>query len=340
MAVVPRMLRHALPVALLAAAAFPGCGPACDDPLTTPFATVSDGLPSALISIQGLSADDVWTVGSDAGSPAVYHYDGSAWEKVETGTVGDLWWVHPTSSRVTMVGAGGTILEMDRDSGETVPVDGVDPGITFFGVWGANEDDVWAVGGGLSGGTGPALWHRDAGGWSAVDLSSFGFAGHDLLYKVHGTSSSDAWIVGTGGTILHYDGAAWTRVDSPTSAVLFTVHAGGPFPVAVGGANQAVILHYEGGSWLDHSPEFQPTVNGVSGRGDMLIATGAQGSIHRWDGEAWVTDASESISTLTLHGAWVDDEEGLWVVGGQLSAPPLDQGIVYYAGCRDVPGLQ
>src|SRR3970282_453480 len=49
------------------------------------------------------------------------------------------------------------------------------------------------------------------------------------LFKVWGASAGDAWAVGTGGLILHFDGAAWALAASPTSERL----------IAVGGASAA-----------------------------------------------------------------------------------------------------
>ena len=40
----------------------------------------------------------VWVVGADPGDgPQVLHWDGSAWETIQTGYTGDMWWVQPTA---------------------------------------------------------------------------------------------------------------------------------------------------------------------------------------------------------------------------------------------------
>ena len=54
-------------------------------------------------------------------------------------------------------------------------------------------------------------------------------------------------IVGTGGSILHYDGAMWTAVSSPTTLDLYDVHGLAPDDVVASG--NGVILHWNGVQW-------------------------------------------------------------------------------------------
>ena len=49
---------------------------------------------AALFAVHGTSAKDVWMVGADDGDgPLVIRFDGSAWQRLDTGVRGDLWWV-------------------------------------------------------------------------------------------------------------------------------------------------------------------------------------------------------------------------------------------------------
>jgi len=54
-------------------------------------------------------------------------------------------------------------------------------------------------------------------------------------------------IVGTNGTILHYNGSEWNPVFSPTSQDLFDVHGLAPDDAVASGAG--VILHWDGIQW-------------------------------------------------------------------------------------------
>ncbi len=54
-------------------------------------------------------------------------------------------------------------------------------------------------------------------------------------------------IVGTGGSILHFDGMNWNPVTSPTMAILYDVHGLAADDVVASG--QGVILHWNGIDW-------------------------------------------------------------------------------------------
>src|ERR1044071_8602556 len=76
--------------ALLACAACGGTDPGDPDaPEQSASWHALDGdEPSALLAVWGARADDVWVVGSRAtatGGPAILHYDGTAWARVDSG---------------------------------------------------------------------------------------------------------------------------------------------------------------------------------------------------------------------------------------------------------------
>src|SRR5690606_6144536 len=105
--------------------------------------------PSAALLAVWAGGDDIWAVGSrtatDAG-PLVLHFDGAAWETLDTGlTAVDLWWVYGfEGGPVFLGGSNGTILRYQDGSFENFETPG--NGIVF-GIWGASASDLWAVGG-------------------------------------------------------------------------------------------------------------------------------------------------------------------------------------------------
>ena len=314
---------RALP--LLAAAALPAC--TCD------FELLSEGLPGAIFSVQGTGKDDVWLVGASATSgPAWEHWNGEAWSQVDTDLWAgvDLWWTWPDADEVLAVGSDGTILSLDRTTDEVTPVQGLRDQVTFFGVWGASAEDVWAVGGNVADSTAlPALYRRQAGVWSEVDAGPAGTPG--TWFKVHGTAADDVWIVGTLGG-FHWDGFNWIDTQVPAEVEgLLTIHTGGPWPFAVGGSNQGKAIVWQDGAWRDVSPDFAPAINGVCASEEVVIAVGAQGAVYRWDGASFLADEG-SQSFEDFHGCWVDGLGELWAVGGHISAQPLDEGIVGHEG--------
>lgn len=327
-------------IAVVAIAGFGCSGPSgtdeSGDPETSGFVVVADEQPAAFMSVQGTSATDVWIVGADAGDgPVALRWDGAAWRRIDTSALtGDLWWVHPTGGgAAVLVGADGLIAEVDPD-GAVTRRDGPD-GITFFGVWGASADDLWAVGGDTYGERPPAIWRNTGGAWAPFsDPALDAYAAPPVFYKVHGTGPDDVYVVGTGGVILRWDGAALTA-EPGADRNLFTVHCGGSTPIAVGGSGSATVVHRDGAAWTDHSPAYTAQLAGVTASGDTAVAVGVQGTVARWDGAAWVADA-ERFTTRDLHGVWLDDEGGVWTVGGQLSTAPLVHGVIAYDGPRTV----
>ena len=73
------------------------------------------------------------------------------------------------------------------------------------------------------------------------------------LFGVWGSSATDVWAVGARGTIIHWDGKAWTPFSSPTHRDLRAVSGSGPTDViAVGGKEGdalPTIIHWDGKVW-------------------------------------------------------------------------------------------
>src|SRR5690348_10293964 len=67
------------------------------------------------------------------------------------------------------------------------------------------------------------------------------------LSSVWGSSARDVFAVGSGGTILHYDGNAWTAQPGQAADLQDVWGTSGTdvFAVGAGGA----ILHYDGRAW-------------------------------------------------------------------------------------------
>jgi hypothetical protein len=66
------------------------------------------------------------------------------------------------------------------------------------------------------GSTEPMRWNGSV--WQQFDLTSSTFNGY--IDKIWGTSSQDVYIVGTHGSIAHYDGSNWQKVESETTTDL------------------------------------------------------------------------------------------------------------------------
>lgn len=124
-----------------------------------------------LWGLWGTAADNLWTVGGDpfGDTPVLLHWDGDSW--------GDV-----------------TLPMLDRE----VPA--------LFKVWGAAEDDAWAIGQrGL-------VLHFDGGEWTQVDAGTTS----DLI-SLFGVGADDILVVGgrSNATMLRWDGGAWTVEENP-----------------------------------------------------------------------------------------------------------------------------
>ena len=95
------------------------------------------------------------------------------------------------------------------------------------------------------------------------------------LNSVWGTSATDVFAVGGIGTILHYDGVAWSQMVAPNATTL-----GG-----VGGAS-----------------------------GDDVYAVGASGMILVYDGARW-EQVRGTGAYLDLSRVYVNELDQVWIVG-------------------------
>jgi hypothetical protein len=104
--------------------------------------------------------------------------------------------------------------------------------LAFNGVWSAAPNDVFAVG---ERGQSAVVYHFNGTAWAPMTVPPV-----RQLLDVWGTSGTDVYAVGD-QTILHFDGSAWTEVQT-TERRLTGVWASSPVDVfAVGGGG--LILH-------------------------------------------------------------------------------------------------
>ena len=137
----------------------------------------------------------------------------------------------------------------------------------------------------------------------------------NYLYGVWGSSDNDVWAVGMFGTILHYNGTAWSTVmTSGTANYLYGVWGSSDNDVwAVG--MFGTILHYDGTAWS--TVMTSGTANylyGVWGSSDNDVwAVGMFGTILHYDGTAWSTVTSGTANYL--YGVWGSSDNDVWAVG-------------------------
>jgi hypothetical protein len=187
---------------------------------------------------------------------------------------------------------------------------------------GPSPDDLYAVGGTEST---AAVMHFDGKTWSPLDLG----VSAPLLNWCHAFSSSDVTMVGNAGTVLHWDGAAWTQQPTPTTQNLWGVWGAAPGDLwSVGGDGladgQATLLHYDGSAWsavmlppLQKANVWQLLkVWGTSA--DDVYVVGQRGVVLHWDGASWseeLVGASDDLVSL-----WGTGPDRVVAVGGRSNA--------------------
>ena len=216
------------------------------------------------LAVWGAAANDVYAVGAyftGIDFALIAHYNGTSWSQVTLDAERDrvLLDVHGTSAQsiyavgyidlddflrrhatrssrqraLTTVAQTIVAIILRYDGSqwtEMVPSGGED--LFLSSVWSSAPDDVFAVGGvGQSG----AIYHFDGSTWAPMVVPPVG-----TLNAVWGTSGADVYAVGR-GNILHYDGQAWTVVQT-TDQFLAGVWASSPLDVFVVGA-RGLILH-------------------------------------------------------------------------------------------------
>jgi len=249
------------------------------------------------------------------------------------------------------------------------PNPGTDSFSVLQAVSGTSPSDVWAVGV-THDGTLPSrtlIQHWDGTGWSIVPSPSPGLQLNELLGVV-ALSPSNAWAVGyregteaTEATletlILHWDGARWSQVPSPSVGTganqLFGIGAISANDIwAVGSTGGAPLaLRWNGNVWsvvpvasdAGLSQETLAAVSGAAGNDVWAVGQGrgfytnqAFATIRHWDGIHW----TEKLCRASSASNPPDDYEGggpgayftgvsaragndVWAVGVQGSGPMI-----------------
>lgn len=124
----------------------------------------------------------------------------------------------------------------------------------LHGIFGLNENEIWAVGSNLILTVFDALIaHYDGTEWKTVHVDY----GTSTLTNVWASDANNVFAVGFDGVILHYDGDNWTKMKSGTNKHLVDVWGFADNDVYVCGGNidnavendKPILLHYNGSTW-------------------------------------------------------------------------------------------
>jgi hypothetical protein len=296
--------------------------------------------PSSLLAVWAPSASDVWVVGGREGTglgPTVFHYDGTAWKKLDTGLVNiDLWQVFGfANGPVFLGGSNGTILRYQNGTFEKLTTPATD---IIFGLWGSSPDDVWAVGGQT---TGKGFVWRYRG--TAFEPVSGVPTELDMgtVWKVTGRAANDVWMSCSRGLVLHWDGQALSNERiGMTGESLFSIGCHESRCVTAGtNVTNGVLYQNDGQGWVSKVPtQDGPIWRGVTPMGEHAYVVGMVGSVLRLTAQGWVSDP-HGLTTEALHAAWSDAEGNLFAVGGKFDRAITIDGVLLYKGKAEFPAL-
>ena len=262
--------------------------------------TASSGTTQALIGLGGRGTD-VYAVG---GAGGIFHSTaGGAFAPETSGTTQTLTRVFavPAVSNVYAVGLNPVLVSTVAGTWSPQTV----PGTTnFYGVWGFDAQNLWAVG--YGGGIGTILHTINAGTtWTAQTSGVSKF-----LVGIWGSGSGDVYIVGANATILHSvdQGLNWQKQSPPPPLdvnmlgldSVFGTSATDVYAVGEGG----IILHNAGAGWTVQTSGFMNELHSVWASGSEAFAVGTNGLVlHTVDkGANWAPEASGT--TTLLYAVW------------------------------------
>ncbi len=289
--------------------------------------------PSSLLAVWASSLDNVWVVGGREGAgmgPTVFHYDGTAWTKLDTGQVNiDLWQVFGfAGGDVFFGGSNGTMLRYRNGAFEKLPTPSTD---IVFGLWGSSPDDVWAVGGQTAGHA--FIWRYQGTSFAPVTGLPTELAS-GTVWKVTGRAADDVYMSCSGGYVLHWDGQALSseRIGG-TEQSLFSIGCSAERCVTAGtNISNGVLYENAGQGWASNVPTLDgPVWRGVTPTGDHTYVVGMFGAVIHLAAGGWVPEV-HGLTTESLHAAWADDDGDLFAVGGKFDRALTTDGVLLYKG--------
>lgn len=276
---------------------------------------------------------------------SVYVLDGDAWTRLPTlGATYSAMWASATGE-VFLGGTMGRVAHFDGAGWTETTFGGATA--NYHAMWGTSPTDVYAAGNLAANST---IIHYNGTVWAPVmTLPNVGAldaiwgvgtevfaAGTGIVHSTNGTSFAaatapaitargiwgssvtDVFVVGDGGTIVHWDGIQWIKMRVSFLSKLEAVagsSAAEVFAVGDGGA----IERYTGAGWADDlmvSPASQLRDLWVAGP-DELYAVGATGSstIFHYQAGAWTSETSNVAIPGTLTAVWGRSPTDVFAVG-------------------------
>lgn len=173
-------------------------------------------------------------------------------------------------------------------------------------VAGSSESDVWAVGD-------EGIFHYDGRAWS--DATPAGFRGtHRALHSVSVLSKDDAWAVGSGDTVAHWDGKTWTITQPAIAKGLDLKHVlAWPGEVVAHATFGQGLFRFDGTTWTRLPWPEHVVVDDFWGTSSHDLWLPGLRSVHHFDGTKWEEIAFGMFDDMVaVSGTGPND---VWMVG-------------------------
>jgi hypothetical protein len=258
-------------------------------------------------AIWGAAPNDVWLVGN-AGQ--VSHWNGSAWTVVASGTTSDLRHVRGRASNdVWATGDNGTLLHWDGTAWQATALSTSALGQIFP----AAPNQVFL---------GSNLWN----GSSLATFSNM----NGPSYGVWGSSGTDVWAAGIGGSLAHFNGTSWSPLSSKIPQQVFMVPrlwGSSPTDVLITYATPPTLFpvlsgwyRWDGANLVAPSLASPPQGLGETwGFASNDIFIDSSTDLQHWNGVSWSSTPLPALvagSVGPIRGSSAND---LWI-GGQNAA--------------------
>lgn len=242
---------------------------------------------------------DIWYAGpaditavGDGGT--VLNFDGSSWQTVDTGFDIEPSGVWGAAGHVYIVGETGACLHYNGSVWESIPV-----GTTadVYGVWASGPNDVYAM-------AADSVYRYNGSTWSSIGQVPT-LAG--LFFDIDGAGPDDVYVASYIG-LHHYDGVGWTLVlnGGEATMALHLLSSSDIYAVTDGSR----IHHFDGVSWTNLASFgggiFPSGLWGPTGN-DLYMSTG-DGEILHWNGTSFnSTKVVSPYSLNAIHGTSAGD---------------------------------
>ncbi len=240
-----------------------------------------------LYGVWGASPADVWVVGGGdadlAATNVIWHKQGVRWSKVEAGAYNDF--ILDTGLN-SITGSDEANIWATGIFGEILHWDGISwrPAYEVWGSWASVSLEPggtrgWAVG------EAGNMQRLDLDAWTEVVPSAPSF-NHDII-NIHALNDSSIWALESSGYVVHFDGAAWRRIELPLFSDLLPRSA------------FALYALSDTDVWIVFS---------------SVMSDAVLGAIMHFDGTNFTSIRQEQTDP-GFHAVWASAADDVWVVG-------------------------